>query len=320
MKGLNKLALAAAISAAPFAQAELTAMDDATLDEMTGQAGVTIDVDLQMTIGQIKYVDEDGYNGGTKGAITAYNIKVGELDALGNLTGTANAKITIDADADKGMVIGLNEIGGANTGIDVQVDAVMFNSGAYEGDDAIANGGPDLSGNIGGIRIDNFRNYLEQTTTDTYNDVFDLAVTTGDSYIQGYVAISGTGSANPFDPSATTSGISIEAGIGGLMDVKWVDTDAAGYFGVKDLAFFNAVDNDSNGTHETIEALVASVDIDIEDRNGVAALKLSNMNVQGTIMMGKIVIGSATGGESNLGSVLVKDIDMGNTEVFIYGH
>lgn len=28
MKGLNKLALAAAISAAPFAQAELTAMDD----------------------------------------------------------------------------------------------------------------------------------------------------------------------------------------------------------------------------------------------------------------------------------------------------
>ncbi|MGB3666430.1 MAG: DUF6160 family protein, partial [Bermanella sp.] len=35
MKGLKKLALVTAVAAAPFAQAELTAMDDALLGEMT---------------------------------------------------------------------------------------------------------------------------------------------------------------------------------------------------------------------------------------------------------------------------------------------
>ena len=60
MKGLKKLALVTAVAAAPFAQAEMTAMDDALLSEMTGQAGITIDVDLDMTIDAIKYVDQDG--------------------------------------------------------------------------------------------------------------------------------------------------------------------------------------------------------------------------------------------------------------------
>ncbi|MFN2361305.1 MAG: DUF6160 family protein, partial [Marinobacter sp.] len=45
MKGLKKLALATAVAAAPFAaHAELQAMDDSTMGDVTGQAGVTIEL------------------------------------------------------------------------------------------------------------------------------------------------------------------------------------------------------------------------------------------------------------------------------------
>ena len=46
MKGLKKIALATAVAAAPFAaQAELTAMNDSAMGNVTGQAGVTIELD-----------------------------------------------------------------------------------------------------------------------------------------------------------------------------------------------------------------------------------------------------------------------------------
>jgi len=58
MKGLKKLALASAIAAvATGAQAELKALDDSTMGEMTGQAGLTIDLETKVTIGQFMYKD-----------------------------------------------------------------------------------------------------------------------------------------------------------------------------------------------------------------------------------------------------------------------
>ena len=53
MKGLKKIALATAVAAAPFAaQAELQAMDDSMMGNVTGQAGVTIELETQVSIGQ----------------------------------------------------------------------------------------------------------------------------------------------------------------------------------------------------------------------------------------------------------------------------
>ena len=47
MKFLKKATLAAAVAVAPFAaQAELKAMDDAMMSATTGQAGVTIEIDM----------------------------------------------------------------------------------------------------------------------------------------------------------------------------------------------------------------------------------------------------------------------------------
>jgi hypothetical protein len=58
MKGLKKLALASAVAAVSVgAQAELKALDDSALGELTGQAGLTIDVETKYTIGEFQYKD-----------------------------------------------------------------------------------------------------------------------------------------------------------------------------------------------------------------------------------------------------------------------
>jgi len=58
MKGLNKLVLTTAIAAiSAGAQAELKALDDSAMGELTGQAGLTIDIETKWTIGEFAYKD-----------------------------------------------------------------------------------------------------------------------------------------------------------------------------------------------------------------------------------------------------------------------
>ena len=97
MKGLKKIALATAVAAAPFAaQAELTALNDTAMGNVTGQAGVTIELETQVSIGQFRYTDTDagatGEIGG--GSFTVNDI---ELGGAGLITG-ANPIFDIDGD------------------------------------------------------------------------------------------------------------------------------------------------------------------------------------------------------------------------------
>lgn len=58
MKGLNKLVLASAIAAVSAgAQAELKSLDDTAMGNLTGQSGITIDLDASVSIGEIAYQD-----------------------------------------------------------------------------------------------------------------------------------------------------------------------------------------------------------------------------------------------------------------------
>jgi len=63
MKGLNKTVIAIAIATLPFpAMAEFKALNDTTLGNVTGQAGVTINLQTQIKIDQIKYTDQGSLN------------------------------------------------------------------------------------------------------------------------------------------------------------------------------------------------------------------------------------------------------------------
>jgi|GEM_PF-155759 len=112
MKGLKKLALATAVAAAPFAQAEMTAMDDAFLGEMTGQAGVTIELDTAISIDTFTYNDTDGAKGGPAGSLVMSNIQFGGGLVGGSTSGVHDTrlddfKIDIDVDGTEGLVIHL---------------------------------------------------------------------------------------------------------------------------------------------------------------------------------------------------------------------
>jgi len=125
MKFLKKASLAAAIAAAPFAaQAELVALDDATMSSTTGQAGVTIEIQLGsdgIGIGQVEYTDE--------GSVLLQNINVKDSGGAG-----LNITQTIDVDANGNLLIGMSELNGlqvtmgGGTAIDAGTGAVTSNS------------------------------------------------------------------------------------------------------------------------------------------------------------------------------------------------
>ena len=125
MKFLKKASLAAAIAAAPFAaQAELVALDDATMSSTTGQAGVTIEIQLGsdgIGIGQVEYKDE--------GSVLLQNINVKDSGGAG-----LDITQTIDVDANGNLLIGMSELNGlqvtmgGGTAIDAGTGAVTSNS------------------------------------------------------------------------------------------------------------------------------------------------------------------------------------------------
>ena len=97
MKGLKRLALATAVSAASTGvMAELQMLDDADMQVVTGQAGLTIDVESQWEIGEFAYQDA--------GYLIIQGIRMGG-NSLGNGTGTAgtmldNLRLEIDIAGD----------------------------------------------------------------------------------------------------------------------------------------------------------------------------------------------------------------------------
>ena len=176
MKGLKKLALATAVAAAPFAQAEMTAMDDALLGEMTGQAGVTIELDTAVTIGSLEYTDTDGHTSGTAGTISMSNIAFGGAAVTGLQNSQQDArfddiKIDIDVDGDDGLVIHL--IGTDTKNALLGVNPVDF--GLALGDVSVnALGGPlasgiNIAGNLGPIDI-----VIDGDGVDAANDMINV--------------------------------------------------------------------------------------------------------------------------------------------------
>jgi hypothetical protein len=117
MKTFQKITLAAAISAAPFMSQAMEALDDTVLGNTTGQAGVTIEIDLGdngIKVGSVVYTDtahqvvdvngvapgESGYIATTEdgGSVALENINV-------NLTGKLVQTIDVSENGDLEMTM-----------------------------------------------------------------------------------------------------------------------------------------------------------------------------------------------------------------------
>ena len=88
MKGLKRIALVTAIAAAPFAShAGMKALDDSAMGNVTGQGGITIELETRVSIGEFTYTDTDGYAGSgdtdAGGTFAVSGIELGGVFASG---------------------------------------------------------------------------------------------------------------------------------------------------------------------------------------------------------------------------------------------
>lgn len=122
MKGLKKSTLVIALSAtSSLVMAEMKALDDTVLSTLTGQAGITIELETQIDLGALVVTDE--------GNLTMNDIHIG------GSAGTVldNMKIDIDVAADGDGIINLTSLDGSNMiDFEVTVGSVELNGLAGE--------------------------------------------------------------------------------------------------------------------------------------------------------------------------------------------
>ena len=97
-------------------------------DAAVPSAGITLDIDLQMHIDEIRWVDVDGAGpNGTQGAVSIRGLSVGHLDDINNPAPAQIRGVTFDVDGRDGLTIGIEQIGDTQgNGIDLYIESVQL--------------------------------------------------------------------------------------------------------------------------------------------------------------------------------------------------
>ncbi|UZK03666.1 DUF6160 family protein [Venatoribacter cucullus] len=314
MKFLKKASLAAAIAAASIsAQAGMVALDDETMAATTGQAGVTIEINIGsagITVGEIEYIDE--------GSVLMQNLKVSNV---------TNLKQTIDVDANGNLLLGVTGVNGVqvalgDTAADTsgQFSAVALKSTAGEVTELVNN--LDMTFNLGetNTKVLNMAAAGNATaiaalpTSAQTGSVAILANTTIEITDMNVGAFGYT--------KAQAENLAAAARAGGTI----ADDDAveAGY--ASQLANGSAVQitglkfygTGGVGTGATIEQTIwakggSAGQNGTADQGGGVYIQLGQ--IAGTLEVG----GIAMGGES-IGSLKISDINLAGMTQRIYGH
>ena len=195
MKGLKKIALASAIAAAPFVATAggLQPLDDTTMSDVTGQAGVTIELSTQMTIDQVAYSQD------TNGSFLIDDIRVG-----GFFGQNLDLSVDIDLEDNGDAVISLGTLDGNPVQLGMSVGAM-----GLSGDDGSA------------TLISNFDMRMFLTTVDIRAQVLDLDGEAGGS---GSLQIDAAFAIENLDVDFDVAAVSLEgfrmAGAGSLSDLQ----------------------------------------------------------------------------------------------------
>lgn len=124
---MKKTVLALCVAAAGSAHAELTPMSEFELNTVTGQAGVDIELDIGLQIGEIRYTDTETNGDGDGGSLVIEDIFIGGGEGRSSLYGFSNpgnsARLdnlifTVDVGADGDLNIkGKPKTGGSGVGV-----------------------------------------------------------------------------------------------------------------------------------------------------------------------------------------------------------
>jgi len=291
MKGLKKLTLASAIVAAPFASQAMEALDDATMGDVTGQAGVTIVTDADMTIGSVTYTDE--------GSVTISDISVSDADdsAVG-ITQTidvtnAGLSIGISAIEDLKATIGSVAIGGAGA---TSLGAIRVDADIAAQTQTIASGGAtgaglDITQTMQITDLDVL--YVDGEFTETAGEVTGSQELTGDT----------NGGAAVFIDSISTSALTMSQTI----DVEdYTATSDTGSVSTGDVVGALAI---------RAGAITGTVNI-----AGIKFLNSTQASAAAADTSGNISANAAVSGAASIGSIAISGIDMAGTTTYIYAH
>ncbi|WP_148862631.1 DUF6160 family protein [Marinobacter fonticola] len=283
MKGLKKLALASAIAAAPFAaQAELRALDDGAMGNVTGQAGVTIELETKVDVGEFRYVDEGSF------AVSGIHIGGGNLvtDADGNITGVDglldDLKIDIDVEADGDAVIHVGNVNG-QVPIDftVGIESASLRAQGVSAANATDSNSTLLASNIG--IVGNLAQLDIRVDTETDHLITDVAfnITNMD------------------------------------MDVDFLGVNIRG-MQVMGANFFEEVAE--NGQPTTAAGLFAAAQITISKATGTGSANGDALQIEVPQFATDINVAATEIGGTSIGTIQLDNLVISQTTMKVYGH
>ena len=310
MKGLKKLALATAVAAAPFAaQAELKAMDDSAMGNVTGQAGVTIELETKVSIGQFKYTDEGSFAvndivlGGA--GVVADAAVDNDGDGVADNTLLDQLKIDIDINDEGDAIIHVGSLQtDPTTGAPVPIDWGMT-AGSME---LLAGGtGSDSTTLISNLSMHGDLAALDlsvDTATDHLNVAvaFDIDDMDFDVDFLGIgirdMVVTGAGDNFDYDGDGNTVAGGTEAEEGGF-DL----TTPTGQLAYGKLSKYANVNRD------------VYKGAGLGDSTATDVLRIDVNNVYMDMSIGAIEIGG-----TSIGSVAMDNVAVTNTKLAVYGH
>jgi hypothetical protein len=286
MKGFKKLALVAAI-AAPFSSVHaLEAIDDAMLSDMTGQAGVTIDLETSVSIGQVQWNDTD-----TAGVVNLNTIALGGWAPQG-----------ADEAADKldnvRLVIDSNNNG--------DLEILVVTQTGFNADGTVNPQGEQRAVDLG-LRVGSVE--LAETTNNTSSTIMsniNLNVLLGpQKFVVQNNDANGLISAKGFFQLHESSSLKVD--VAGVT----VDSLKVGNFAGANVGGIAGVDA-FTGTDYTAAGF-AYYDVGIST-NASDQLVMDVNNFNADIQMG-VSIGGAS-----IGQITMTDFDVSGTQLTVYGH
>jgi len=247
------------------ANAELKALDDTVLSDMTGQAGITIELETAIDIGSVTYTDTDGHpNDVTPGAgsRTVSGIKIGGADfTTGKVAGLLDdIKIEIDLAADGDAVISINSVSGGTIDFGYHADSVTL-SGTAGTDTLTTFSNIDLIGKLweADLRVD--------TATDTL--VAELGFTIENlDFDMPYLSVGVRGLTVTSDGSA------------GITPTEFASQGA-----VYAKLTLGGVDRNSDGINDVLNITVAPLEADIN----IAAIEIGGTSI-GSLAINDLVL------------------------------
>ena len=305
MTNFKSLTLVAAIAAASQSYA-LEALDDASLSEMTGQAGVTIEIDTKITLDEFTYTDTD-----TGGSAFIGNVVIGGASVA---TSSAEAwnegdrrddgKIEIDVSAEGDLVIhfGAQNYQGVLEGTDYKDFGMTVGAIGVRG----TNGQSTL---MSDIRIAGVSGPADLIV---YND--------GDKGLiqaHGYFEVK-DGGANIDVAGVGISDLKIGQDENPFAEATY-EVDGVTYNKIVDYSGDAAIGNgDDNWAYSA--ATIQTVDVLDVNTSAVLvsdALSLKIDYYNSDISMN---VGIGNGSSSNVGHIAMENFNVSGTELVVYGH